>query len=236
MDMSKNKRIILIGSAILAMVALSGLAVVAFAQGEADPSPAELVPGLNLEMLDEAVGGPDAVDLAVQASPGDRPVRQFIRERMRENLAQSLGISPEALDDARWTAFVAALDDAVEESYLAQQQADRLVAQALIRQMTTRDELIAAGLGITAGEWQAAREDGKTVRQLVDELGLDATTIGQNLASFLEELIQQAADDGLISDQQAQRILDDQFLDRLARGLWRPLPRRLRPNMPRLSQ
>lgn len=227
--MRKHKRFILIGSAIVALVALAGLTVAAFAQGEAEAAPDESLLGPSLELLAGEQSGPAALEMALQGAPGDRPARQFIPERMRENLAQALGISPEALDEARWTAFMTTLDDAVEEGYLAQQAADRMVAQAIIRQSASRDELIAAGLGITVDELQAAREEGKTVRQLLDELGLDATTIGQNLAAFLEGLIQQAADDGLIDDQQGQRILEDEFLDRLARGLWRPW---LRPHRP----
>lgn len=222
--MIKHKRYILVGSAILALVALTGLSVAAFAQGQSQITPGQSLPGPSFESLQGELDGLASLDLAIQAP------RPFIKERMRENLAQALGISPEALDEARWTAFLTTLDDAVEEGYLAQQTADRMVAQALIRQTTDRDQLIAAGLVITVDELQAAREEGKTVRQLVDELGLDATTIGQNLAAFLEELILQAAEDGLISDQQAQRILDDEFLDRLARGLWRPWLRQRPPN------
>jgi hypothetical protein len=225
MEMLKHKRFILIGSAIVALVALAGLSVVAFAQGEAETTPAEPI---GFDLLAGEQAGP-ALDLAFQEQPADRPARQFIQQRLGENLAQALGISPEALDEARWTAFLATLDDAVTEGYLTQQAADRLVAQAIIRQSASRDELIAAGLGITVDELLAAREEGKTVRQLVDELGLDATTIGQNLAAFLESLIQQAADEGRIGDQQAQRILADEFLDRLARGLWRPWLRPRRP-------
>jgi hypothetical protein len=224
--MMKHKQIILIGSAIVALVALAGLSVVAFAQGATDATPGEPLSAPGLELL----GGDQAtLDPAAQIAPGDRPARQFMRERMRENLAQALGIAPEALDEARWSAFLATLDEAVAEGYLAQQAADRLVAQALIRQSATRDELIAAGLGITVDELQEARQEGKTVRQLVDDLGLDATTIGQNLAAFLEDLILQAASDGQINEQQAQRFLEDEFLDRLARGLWRPW---LRPHRP----
>jgi hypothetical protein len=229
MDMSKHKRAILITGAIVALVALAGLSVVAFAQGEAEATPGEPATGPSFEILNGQRTGPAALELAFQEMPADQPARQFIRERMRENLAQALGVSPDALDEARWTAFLATLDDAVAEGHLAQQAADRLVAQAIIRQSATHEELIAAGLGITVDELQAARQEGKTVRQLVDDLGLDATTIGQNLAAFLEDLILQAAGDGQISDQQAQRILDDEFLDRLARGLWRPW---LRPHRP----
>ncbi len=227
--MLKNKRFILIASAIAALVALAGLTVVAFAQAEAQAAPGQPLPGPGLDLPDGQQVGPAALDLAFQAAPGQGPARQFIHERMRENLAQALSISPEALDEARWTAFLTTLDDAVAEGVLAQQAADRLVAQAVIRQSATRDELIAAGLGITVDELSAARDEGKTVPQLVDELGLDATTIGQNLAAFLEELFLQAADDGLISEQRAERILEDEFLDRLARGLWRPW---LRPHRP----
>ena len=211
--MSKSIRVILIGSAILALVTLAGLSVKAFSQGNAEAGSASL-------------------DLAFQEQPAGRAARPFIQERQRENLAQALGISPEELDEARWAAHLATLADAVEEGHLAQQAADRLLARAVVRQMASRDELIAAGVGITVDELPAAREEGKTARQLVDELGLDATAIGQNLAAFLEDLFLQAARDGLISDEQAQRILDDELLDRLAQGLWRPWSRLHRPANP----
>lgn len=229
-----HKRIILIVAAGLAIVALAGLSVVAFAHGDAQP--ALQVP--SAESSFETIGYGDRVDLAMldlafQEPESDQEARPFVRQRMRENLAQALGITPEQLDQARWTALITTLDDAVEEGYLAQRAADRLVAQALIKQTIDRDQLIAAGLGITVAELQASREEGKTPGQLVEELGLDATTIGQNLATFLEELILEAAENGLISDQQAARILDDELLDRLARGLWRPWLHPQRPPAPR---
>lgn len=227
--MSKRQRVIVIGSAVLALVALAALSVAAFAQGPAEDAAGDPLSALNLDLLADEQAGTASPDLALQEPPGNRAARPFIQQRMRENLAQALAVTPEELDDARWTAFLATLEDAVEEGYLAQQAADRVLAQALIRQTASRDELIAAALGITVAKWQAAREEGQTVSQLVDELGLDATTIGQNLANFLEALIQGAAEDGLIGDEQAQRFLDDELLDRLARGLWRPW---LRPHRP----
>ena len=221
--MSKHKHLILIGSAISALVALAGLTVVAFAQGETEQALDSPSQRYSFEIMDNGTQVDLAsLELAFQEPEAGREAKSFIRQRMPENLAQALGITLEELDNARWTALVATLDDAVEEGYLAQRAADRIVAQAIIRQTASREELIAAGLGITVAELQAAREEGKTPRQLVEELGLDATTIGQNLAAFLEDLILQATEDGLINDVQAQRILDDELLDRLARGLWRP--------------
>ncbi|MGD2078187.1 MAG: hypothetical protein PVH18_07370 [Chloroflexota bacterium] len=234
--MLKHKRTILFAGAILALVALAGLSLVAFAQGEAESSEYQPLSGASLGFLDGERAALALLDPTFQEPPADQATRPFLKQRMRQNLAEALGISPEALDDARWAAFLATLEDAVAEGYLTQQMADRRVAQALIRQTTSREQLIAAGLGITVEELQAAHEAGTSVRQLVDDMGLDATTIGQNLATFLEDLLLQAADDDLIGDQQAQRILEDEFLDRLARGLWRPWLQPHRPLAPRIRR
>lgn len=227
--MLKHKRFILVGGAVLALVTLTALTVAAFAQADVENTVVEPAPDLALELPGGHFAAPEALSADFQDQADRRPARQFIQEKLRENLAEALGVTPEQLDEARWTAYLATLEDAVEEGVLSQQAADRMVAQALIRRTAGREEIIAAGLGITVADLQAAQEEGKTVPQLVDELGLDATTIGQNLAAFLEELILAAADEGLISDAQAARILDDELLDRLARGLWRPWRQPQRP-------
>lgn len=227
--MFKQERLIFIGGAILALMALAGLTMVAFAQGKKEAPSSAPSPGLNFDILDGDQLGSVALDPAFQEPAGDLGASKFIHRKMRENLAQALDITPEELDEARWTAFLATLDDGVEEGYLAQKAADRMVAQAIIRRTADREELIAAGLGISVAELQAAREQGKTPRQLATELGLDGQAIGQNLATALEQLLQQAAEDGLIDDVRLERILDDDLLERLAQGQWRPWLRQQRP-------
>jgi len=146
--MLKHKRFILIGGAVLALMTLSALTVAAFAQAEVEHAVADPAPDLVLELPGGQIAAPATLDAARQDQPDGRPARRFIRERLRENLADALGVTPEQLDEARWTAYLATLEDAVEEGVLSQQAADRMVAQAVIRRTAGREEIIAAGLGI----------------------------------------------------------------------------------------
>ena len=227
--MTKHKRSILIGCALLAVIALAGLTVVAFAQGEAAPSFARpsLAPGFDIVNSDQAALF--APDLFFQEQATGRGARPFAQDKMRENLAQALGITPEELDAARWQAWLATLEDAVEEGHLAPKKADRLLTLAVLKQTTGRDALIAAGLDITVAELEEARAEGKTPQQLAAELGLDAAMVGQNLAAALEQIVQQAVEDGLINEDQATRILDGDLMQRLAQGQWRPWLRHRQP-------
>ena len=68
--------------------------------------------------------------------------------------------------------------------------------------------VIADLLGITVEELQEALEGGATVRDLLDEAGIDAETVQQALEAARIEAIEQAVEDGELTQEQADRLLE----------------------------
>ena len=68
-------------------------------------------------------------------------------------------------------------------------------------------DAIAKALGISVEALQAARSDGKTLSDLAEEHGVDLEVIHSARQTALEEVIQQAVEDGLVSQEQAEDLL-----------------------------
>ena len=64
---------------------------------------------------------------------------------------------------------------------------------------TDQHELFAESLGIAVGELQSALDEGMTVPYLMNRLGLDRETATANMQAAQEAVIQQAVDDGGIT-------------------------------------
>ena len=71
-----------------------------------------------------------------------------------------------------------------------------------------RDAILADVLGITEEELQAAREDGARLDELIDQLGLDPQTVRQELDAAKADAVQQAVEDGLLTEEEAAAILN----------------------------
>jgi hypothetical protein len=122
-------------------------------------------------------------------------------------LADALGISVEELNTARQTAENAAIDEAVTRGYISEEQADLMRARIALMAYIDKDALVADALGISVDELQAAREEGKSARTLIDELELDASDVRDALQANYEEAVQAAVEDGIITQDQADEIL-----------------------------
>lgn len=70
------------------------------------------------------------------------------------------------------------------------------------------DESMAEALGITVNELETAKEEGKRVCELIDELGFDAETVHQEVQDAVEAAVEQAVTDGLLSEEEAESILN----------------------------
>ena len=70
-----------------------------------------------------------------------------------------------------------------------------------------RQSIVADALGITVEELQAAHQAGKTLPQLVAELGLDLEEVQANIQAGVTEAINQAVTDGTITQEQADMML-----------------------------
>ena len=128
-------------------------------------------------------------------------------------LANALGISVEELDAARETANQAAIDQALEEGLITQEQVDQMRAREEqmqarkdVQSYLDRNTLLAKALGMTVEDLQAALAEGKSLSTLMGEKGLDAATVRENLQAAYEAAIAQAVEDGVITQEQADQM------------------------------
>ena len=156
-----------------------------------------------------------------------------------EGLAEALGITVEALEAAQAEAREAAIEQAVAEGLLTQEQADELLAggfgfkgfggrSGLFGSGIDVNALLAAALDISVEELQEARNEAYAAR--LDELVaagsltqeqadlmlahrevegyVDYDALSESVQAVYEAAIEQALADGVITDAQAEQILD----------------------------
>ena len=126
-------------------------------------------------------------------------------------IAEELGVSVEDLQAARQAAREAALDQAVAEGVITKEQAELIKAGQALRQYIDHQELLSQALGIDAADLEAARQEGKSLPYLFGELGLEPADIRAAMQSAFEDAIQQAVDDGVITDSQAEQLQENDF-------------------------
>ena len=126
-------------------------------------------------------------------------------------IAEELGVSVEDLQAARQAARGAALDQAVSDGVVTEEQAELIKAGQALRQYIDHQELLSQALGIDEADLEAARQEGKPLPYLFGELGLEPADIRARLQSAFEDAIQQAVDDGVITDSQAEQLQENDF-------------------------
>ncbi len=194
--MRKYKKRMVIVLAVVLLLVVAG-ATVAFTQ---DPEP--------------------GVQSAEQA-PGDRPVRNPIARKLRQvrierrlhqlvtqALADELEISVDELRVARQASWIMAIEQIQAEGLISDDRAELMLARITIAGYLQPDEVVAGILGITVEELAEARAEGKTIREIAIEQNLDWPTIRDNIHAAREETIQQALEDGIITAEQAQLLLN----------------------------
>jgi polyhydroxyalkanoate synthesis regulator phasin len=149
--------------------------------------------------------------------PPDAPPQRIVdptqgkayKDAFDQAMADQLGISVDQLQAAREAAKDAALDILVEDGTITQEQADAFrERQALLERLKEeRDTILADQLGISVDELQAAREDGKTIRDLAEEQGLNLLQFQVSVETAFENRIVELVDEGVITEQQAVRLL-----------------------------
>ena len=123
-------------------------------------------------------------------------------------LAKALGITTDELQAAREKANQAAIDQAVADGLITQEQADEMQARKDLVSYLDRDTLLAKALGMTAEDLKAAYADGKTLSTLMSEKGLDAVTVREKLTEAYNDALAQAVKDGVITQEQADAAKD----------------------------
>ena len=123
-------------------------------------------------------------------------------------LAEALGISVTELETAKEAAREAAIQQAVEDGSLTQEEADLLAAKAALREYIDHEALIEEALGISIEELQAAREGGISIPELLAENGLTMEDVQAAMQAAHEAALQQAVQDGVITQEQADQLQD----------------------------
>jgi hypothetical protein len=122
-----------------------------------------------------------------------------------EALAAALGITQEELQAARQEVMAERLAQAVEDGFLTQDQANTMLAMEALKSYIDRDAILAAALGMTVEEVEAARED-DTLYDLM--AGIDQTELQEKTQAAMEAAVQQAVSDNVITQDQADLVLE----------------------------
>jgi len=149
-------------------------------------------------------------------------------EQIRNAIASKLGVERADLDTAMQEARQEVIQQAVTDEQLTQEQADRMLSRreegfgpgmmgfgrgkkgCFGNRMggwvgSENHDVLAEQLGMTADELQAELEAGKTIAELAEEKGVD---LQANRVEAMKEQIQQAVEDGRMTQEQADWMLD----------------------------
>jgi hypothetical protein len=122
-----------------------------------------------------------------------------------EDLAGALGITAEELQAARQKVYADRLRQAVEEGTLTQDQANTLLAMQALKGYLDHSAIMAQALGLSLEEFEAAHEDGTLSELLADITPAD---LQERMQSAVEDAVQQAVDDNVITAEQAALVLE----------------------------
>jgi hypothetical protein len=128
-------------------------------------------------------------------------------------LAEELGVTVEELQAARQAAHEDALEQAVEEGVITEEQADLILAGQALRQYIDPQEILSKVLGIDAADIDAAREAGEPLHELFGDM--EPEEIKAALEAAYEDALQKAIDDGVITASQAEQLQEKGFPGRL---------------------
>jgi len=110
----------------------------------------------------------------------------------------------EKLQEAQQAASTRALDQALEQGLITQEQYDQMKLHSLVAPYLDRQTLLAEALGI-----EPATLDDKTLSEWMDELGLDQATLQTRLQAAVEAALDRAVADGVITEEQATTLKDE---------------------------
>jgi hypothetical protein len=134
-------------------------------------------------------------------------------------LADALGISLEELQAARESVRTATIQQALEDGKINEEQVTMMEAHQALQNYMEKDEMIAKALGITVEELEAAKEDSQRLPDLMDELGIDREEFEATMQTLREEILQQAVEDGVITQEQADQMLVNEFRGKCHPGM-----------------
>jgi len=163
----------------------------------------------------------DALGLTVEELEAAREAGMTVRE-----VAEEQGVEMGEVRDAAEAARAEMVQDAVDEGLITEEEAAWILShphprgrRGFARRSPCCNFLlevidpevmkaaVADALGLTVEELEAAREAGMTVREVAEEEGVEMDEVRAAAEAAKAEMVQDAVDEGLITEEQAERIL-----------------------------
>ena len=171
------------------------------------------------EVIKAAVA--DALGLTVEELEEAREAGMTIPE-----VAEEQGVEMDDVRTAAEAARVEMVQDAVDEGLITEEEAEWMLNHRgprgrhgfgrhgpccrFLREVIDADMMkaaVAGALGLSVDELEAAREAGKTIAEVAEEQGVEMDDVRAAAESAKEEMVQDAVDEDLITEEQAERIL-----------------------------
>ena len=207
-----KSKFVKLGGILIALLALAALigSTMTFAQDE-DPAtpdtPDTSQPGV--ETVDEV---PGFGHFGQERGGGSR---FFTQDAYDQALADALGITVDELTAARDSARQTLLQQAVDEGKLTQEQADAIISgeglRSVMGDIFNADMMktaVADALGMTVEELDAAQADGQRLPEIAAAQGVEMSAVQEAVQAAHEAAIAQAVADGLITQEQADQLLN----------------------------
>ena len=116
-------------------------------------------------------------------------------------LAAELGISEEALAAAQESAHQAAIDQAIADGDITQEQADLMAARKALEEYIDHKAILAGLLGVPVEQLEGA-----DLRALIEESGKTRTEVMEAMQAAKDQALVQAVADGVITQEQADQL------------------------------
>ncbi len=158
------------------------------------------------------------VGLALSGAPavnaqGGGPFGPFKTIDKDALLAEELGVTVPALQAARERAHARAMEQALDEGLITEEQAERMQVRRALQAYLDPRVLTATALGIEEAELAEKR-----LPEWLDELGLDRATFQTQMQAAHEAAVAQAVADGVITQEQADALPQGQGMMGRMRG------------------
>ncbi len=203
--MKKNMLFVTIGI-VVALVAALGVSAV-FAQSDGGERPDSEVKDAIHEAVHTAIA--DALNMSVE----DLEAAKEDGQRLPE-IAEAQGVEIETVKAAAEAAKEEAVNQAVADGTLTQEQADHILSGegrggrgGRSGKFGGNSEALADALGMTVEELQAAKDEGLTLEEIAEQQGTTIEDVRAAMQSAKEEAINQAVADGTLTQEQADSIL-----------------------------
>ena len=231
-----------LGGIFIVMVALVALVGSTLTFAQTDPTPdtndsaegfggprghrGDREPLVDKEAMQETLAGALGITVA--------ELEAFHAEGKRlPEIAEELGVDLEAVGEVMQAAFEEAVNQAVEDGTITAEQAERILENGPRGKHGGRgghgpidkeamQTAVSEALGITVEELQAYHDEGLKLPEIVEELGLNMEDVQASLEASREAAINQAVEDGTITQEQADQILSGEGRRGHGRGPGRP--------------